>query len=107
VLGFVRVSSHELNVSLISRHVAACMASSVMITNDTMPAMCIASVYNFSSMLSNFIDRHLVMTKVDLDGCNNYGSAIGWTRWAQIYLKLCIFGGPSSNSSRGMIYLPQ
>jgi len=107
VLVFVRVSSGELNVSLISRHVAVCTAGRVMITNDTMPAMCIASVYNFSSMLSNFIDRHLVMTNVDLDSCNNYGSAIGWTRWAQIYLKLCIFGGPSNNSSWGIIYLPQ
>jgi len=35
VLGFVRDSSGELNVSLISRHVAVCMAGRVMITNDT------------------------------------------------------------------------
>jgi len=35
VFGFVRVSSGELNVSLISCHVAVCTASPVMTTNDT------------------------------------------------------------------------
>jgi len=28
-------------------------------------------------MLSNLIDRHLVTTNIDLDGCKNYGSTIG------------------------------
>jgi len=35
VLGFVGDSSGELNVSLISRHVAVCTAGRVMITSDT------------------------------------------------------------------------
>ena len=36
VLGSVRVSSGELNVFLISRHVAICTSGRVMITNDTL-----------------------------------------------------------------------
>jgi len=69
-LGFVRVSSAELNVFLISRHVAICTSGRVMITNDTRPAMCKVSVCNFSSMmLSSLIDCHLVTTNVD-----SYGS---------------------------------
>jgi len=60
VLGFLRDSSGELNVSLISRHVAVCTAGRVMITNDAIytASHVSASVYNFSSMMSNFIDRH-------------------------------------------------
>jgi len=78
-------SSGELNVSLISRHVPVCMAGRAMITNDTiyMAGHVYSIGVSFSSMLSNFIDRHLVTTNVDLDGCKNYGSAIGWTRWTQ------------------------
>jgi len=64
VLGFVRVSSAELNVFVISRHVAMCTAGRVMIINDTIYYMCIASVYSFSSMLSYLIDYHLVTTKL-------------------------------------------
>jgi len=86
VLGFVRDSSGELNVSLISRHVAVCMAGRLMITNDTIYMaghVNSISLQYFSLMLSSFIDRRLVTTNVDLDGCKNYGSATGWTRWAQ------------------------
>ena len=54
---------------LISRHVAVCTAGRVMITK-LMIVITIytaghvsASFYNFSLMLSNFIDHHLVTTK--------------------------------------------
>ena len=67
MLGFVRDSSGELNVSLISCHVAVCTAGRVMITNDSDTIYTAgdvsASVHNFSLMLSNFIDHHLVTTK--------------------------------------------
>ena len=64
----VRVnSSGVLNVSLISRHVAVCTAGHVMITNDSdtiyTAGHVSASVYNFSLMLSNFTDHHLLTTK--------------------------------------------
>ena len=84
------------------------MAGRVMMINDTLyTAGHVYSMYSISlsSMLSNFIDRHLVMTNVDLDGYNNYRSIIGWTRWAQIYLNLCVFGGPSNNSLWHIMYL--